>query len=110
MGYVLGLAGVDFEPGEELAGVDAAGALERGDEDYVPLEALGFVDGHEVYGAGVGGGGGVELGELVGEGFEMEGAGLVFERFEELEIAVGVGEGFGRKDERGGEGLPGALY
>ena len=48
MGAASAISGIKLRPDEQAAAVDAGAALQRRDEDDVPLQALGFVDGEEV--------------------------------------------------------------
>ncbi len=100
---------VGFEPVEQAAVVVEADALEGGDEDEVPLQAFGAVDGHEVDGAGVDGGCGIESGEALVETVQGEDAGGLFKLVEQGEEALGAEEGFFVGDEVCAEGSPGAV-
>jgi hypothetical protein len=52
-GFLFVAESVEFYPGEQLAAVAAGHAFERGDDDHVPFEAFGFVDGDEIDGPGI---------------------------------------------------------
>ena len=91
-GAVADVGGLGLHPGEQLCVGDGLPALERGQQDDVPLQALGAVDGHEVDGSGVDGGGGIEPVEPGGEGGETEPASGLLELVQQGEVGVGVGE------------------
>ena len=95
-GVILGIVGrADLRPVEE-AGLAAAGhAFERGNENDVPFQTLGVVDGEEFDAGGAEGDGvgfGVEsLQSLVEQG-RIDAGTVRFQRVEQLEEAAGVSE------------------